>query len=81
MTGGPLIDVRDVTRVYKAGGTHITALSGVSLAVEPGETLAIVGESGSGKSTLGRIILGMEGPDRGGVLLDGRELRPPLPRA
>ena len=81
MTSGPLIDVRDVTRIYKAGGSRITALSGVSLAVEPGETLAIVGESGSGKSTLGRIILGMEGPDRGGVLLDGRELRPPLPHA
>jgi oligopeptide transport system ATP-binding protein len=81
MTSGPLIDVRDVTRVYKAGGARITALSGVSLAVAPGETLAIVGESGSGKSTLGRIILGMEAPDLGGVLLDGRELRPPLPRA
>jgi len=79
MTGGPLIDVRDVTRLYKAGGTLITALSGVSLAVESGETMAIVGESGSGKSTLGRIILGMERPDGGAVLLDGHEMRPPLP--
>ncbi len=70
----PFIELRDVTRVYGA----VTALAGVSLSIARGETLAIVGESGSGKSTLGRILLGMERPDRGAVLQEGRVMVPPL---
>ncbi|MCM0620143.1 ABC transporter ATP-binding protein [Nocardioides bruguierae] len=52
-----------------------TALAGVDLIVHPGDRLGLVGESGSGKSTLGRLLLGLEHPEEGSVLVDGRELR------
>jgi peptide/nickel transport system ATP-binding protein len=49
----------------------VTALDGVSLAVDRGETLAVVGGSGAGKSTLVRLLLGLEEPDEGVVRFDG----------
>jgi ATP-binding cassette subfamily B protein len=50
-------------------------IKGVSLAVEPGETVALVGPSGSGKSTLAQLALRLYDPSAGAVLLDGRDLR------
>src|SRR4029079_5504132 len=50
-------------------------LDGVSLAVEPGQKVAIVGRSGAGKSTLARLMLGLFLPQEGRVLLDGHDLR------
>jgi len=49
----------------------VTALDGVSLAVDRGETLGVVGGSGAGKSTLVRLLLGLERPDEGVVRFDG----------
>jgi ABC-type glutathione transport system ATPase component len=57
---------------YRPGHPPVRAVHGVSLTVNPGETVALVGESGSGKSTLGRIALGLIRPDRGRVLLSGK---------
>lgn len=68
----------NIVRTYKSGGglfaaaTVTHAVGGVSLTLQPGETLGIVGESGSGKSTLGRIAAGIEAPTSGQVTLDGK---------
>ncbi len=58
---------------YVPGGPRV--LSGVSLAVEPGEFVALVGPSGCGKSTVMRLLLGFEQPEMGGVFYDGQDLR------
>jgi nitrate/nitrite transport system ATP-binding protein len=57
------------------GDTHV--LSRVSLSVERGECVAIIGFSGSGKTTLISLLAGLERPDRGKVLFDGKEVRGP----
>ncbi|MBY0227839.1 MAG: ABC transporter ATP-binding protein [Gemmataceae bacterium] len=53
----------------------VTALDGVSLSVGDGDALAVLGPSGSGKTTLLRLVAGLETPDSGRILLDGRDLR------
>ncbi|MEQ1577050.1 MAG: ABC transporter ATP-binding protein [Hyphomicrobium sp.] len=62
----------DVSFAY-AQGTRV--LDGVSLTVEPGETVALVGQSGSGKSTLIRLALRMQDPGEGSVCIDGTNIR------
>jgi oligopeptide/dipeptide ABC transporter ATP-binding protein len=58
----------------RTSGSKIRALDGVSLHVDPGETLGIVGESGCGKSTLGRTVLGLQLPVAGTVRFEGKDL-------
>jgi putative ABC transport system ATP-binding protein len=48
----PLLDARNVTKIYQAGNEQVIALQDVWLSVEPGEFIALVGKSGGGKSTL-----------------------------
>jgi ABC-type lipoprotein export system ATPase subunit len=68
-----------VERASKGFG-RVSALRDVSLSVSPGEAVAITGRSGSGKSTLLALIGGLEQPDAGRILIDGRELwRAPHP--
>ena len=62
-----------VDRVAKSFG-KISALRDTSLIVDPGEAVAIAGRSGSGKSTLLSLIGGLDQPERGRVLIDGRAL-------
>lgn len=61
-----------VSDVRKRFGS-VDALRGASFVAEPGEFFALLGPSGAGKTTLLRIIAGIERPDSGGVLLDGRD--------
>ena len=77
----PLIEVREVRKHFPIGGglfggprARVLAVDGVSLAIQPGETLGLVGESGSGKSTLGRLMLRLIEPTSGEVTFDGRSL-------
>jgi cationic peptide transport system ATP-binding protein len=73
----PLLEIRELSKSYrKAEGLFaqktIQALSDISFSLYPGQTLAIVGETGSGKSTLAKLLVGIERPDRGAILLEGQ---------
>jgi len=57
-----------------AAGAYIVALDGINLTIHHGEVMSIVGPSGCGKSTLLRVIAGLESPDHGRVLYDGRDM-------
>jgi putative ABC transport system ATP-binding protein len=70
----PLLELRGVERVYGSGAAAVRALRGLSLAVSPGELVALMGPSGSGKSTLLNLAGGIDAPTAGQVLVDGRPL-------
>ena len=70
----PYIEVKDVSQVFRRGGTTTHALDRIDLTVTEGEFVAIVGPSGCGKSTLLRIIAGLLRHTGGDVLLDGKEV-------
>lgn len=72
-TAAPVLDLRDVRRVYRQAGAELPVLDGVSLSLRPGEIVALVGPSGAGKSTLLHMAGLLERPDGGAVLIDGRD--------
>lgn len=70
------IKVSNVSKKYKqSDGESFTAVSGINMEIEQGEFVSVLGESGSGKSTLARMILGLESPDEGCILLDGKDTK------
>jgi oligopeptide/dipeptide ABC transporter ATP-binding protein len=81
MTDAPLVRLDGVSRFYrtKAGvfggpGRVVTALNRISLSFWPGEIFGLVGESGSGKTTCGRLLVGLERPDEGRIMLNDRDI-------
>ncbi len=70
----PVIETRKLGRSYGQGDTLVNALSQVDLIIAPGEFTAIVGPSGSGKSTLLQLIGGLDIPNSGDVLLNGKAI-------
>jgi len=71
----PLVEVRDLSKAFPVGGgAKVHAVERVSLAINPGETLAVVGESGCGKSTLAHLIMRLLEPTSGSIHLDGADI-------
>jgi putative ABC transport system ATP-binding protein len=69
-----MLELENITKVYKAGQTEVLALRGISCRIESGEMVSIIGPSGSGKSTLMNIIGCLDKPNSGRYLLDGTEV-------
>jgi len=74
VTPPPLIEFRNVSRVYGMGEAEVRALDGVSLTIAAGEFVAIMGPSGSGKSTAMNIIGCLDRPSSGDYLFNGTEV-------
>jgi NitT/TauT family transport system ATP-binding protein len=73
------ISLASVTKRFETGGSVVTALDDVSLAVQDREIVTLVGASGCGKSTLLNLIAGFETPTSGQVLVDGHSVKGPGP--
>jgi putative ABC transport system ATP-binding protein len=69
-----MIELENVSKIYRMGKVEVPALRGVNLNIEQGEMLAIVGASGSGKSTLMNIIGFLDKPTSGSYMLDGADV-------
>jgi peptide/nickel transport system ATP-binding protein len=81
-----LLDLQHVSKVFPGGGLFrkrppTVAVDDVSFQVHAGEFLGIVGESGSGKSTVAKLILGIESPSSGSVLVGGHDTRDGSPES
>ncbi|MDP3182631.1 MAG: ABC transporter ATP-binding protein [Desulfobaccales bacterium] len=69
-----MIELREVSKIYRRGSEEIQALGQINLKIAAGEFVAITGKSGCGKSTLLHLIGGLELPSSGRLLLNGQEL-------
>ncbi|HYG67346.1 MAG TPA: ATP-binding cassette domain-containing protein, partial [Anaeromyxobacteraceae bacterium] len=77
----PAIQVRDVHKVFTAGGREVVALAGIELDVAEGEFVCLLGPSGCGKTTLLRLVGGFEAPDAGRVVIGGADVTRQPPQA
>jgi NitT/TauT family transport system ATP-binding protein len=75
----PIIEIKDVSKIFKLQDQTITALSGANLAIGKGEFICLIGASGCGKSTLLRIMAGFEQPSSGQALMSGKPIAGPEP--
>jgi putative ABC transport system ATP-binding protein len=73
-TSHPIIEFRDVKKIYKMGTQEVRALAGVSMTIYPNEYVAIMGPSGSGKSTMMNIIGALDIPTSGSYILNDQEV-------
>jgi putative ABC transport system ATP-binding protein len=69
-----MIEVRDLTKIYRLGSVEVPALQGVSFRIERGEVVAIMGASGSGKSTLMNVLGCLDLPTNGEYFLDEKSI-------
>jgi putative ABC transport system ATP-binding protein len=69
-----IIEIQNLTKIYKETASEVRAVDGVSLNIEQGEFTAIVGPSGSGKTTLLNLIGGLDTPTSGKIFVDGSDI-------
>jgi putative ABC transport system ATP-binding protein len=67
----PVVQIRDIHKIYESGEVPVHAVRGVSLDIQKGEFVALMGASGSGKSTLMNLLGCLDRPTQGSYLLDG----------
>ena len=70
----PLIELKDIYKIYHMGDEEVRANDGITLTIYKGEFVAIVGKSGSGKSTLMNIIGALDVPTEGSYYLGGEDV-------
>jgi putative ABC transport system ATP-binding protein len=70
----PVIELKDVWKIYKMGAVEVPALRGLNLKIYPQEFVAIIGASGSGKSTAMNMVGSLDVPTKGSVYLDGEDI-------
>lgn len=69
-----ILETKDLVKYYGSGDNLVKAIDHTDICVEPGEFAAVVGRSGSGKSTLLHMLGGLDRPDSGKVLVEGRDI-------
>jgi putative ABC transport system ATP-binding protein len=70
----PIVEIRNVHKIYTRGSEKLDVLQGVTVHVAPGEFLALMGPSGSGKTTLLNLMAGIDTPTSGEVIVNGRDI-------
>jgi len=74
MNDTPIVQIRQLTKIFQQGEINVTALNAIDLEIKSGEFLALMGPSGSGKSTLLHIIAGIDRPTSGDCIVQGRNI-------
>ncbi|MFT3868131.1 MAG: ABC transporter ATP-binding protein [Nibricoccus sp.] len=74
MNDTPIVQIRQLTKIFQQGEINVTALNAIDLEIKSGEFLTLMGPSGSGKSTLLHIIAGIDRPTSGDCIVQGRNI-------
>ena len=69
-----ILETKNLVKYYGSGENLVKAIDHTDIRIEPGEFVAVVGRSGSGKSTLLHMLGGLDRPDSGKVLIEGRDI-------
>ena len=70
----PIVEFKNVSRVYKSGDHELKALDNVNLTLDEGKFIVILGPSGAGKSTLLNLLGGLDSPTSGKIIVDGKDI-------
>lgn len=69
-----ILQAQEISKTYSNGIVEVPALKTCSLNIKKGEFVAVIGKSGSGKSTLLHVLAGLDTPDQGEIVIDGRDI-------